>query len=41
MSFPDPGAEVTHLLVVSDIDAARDFYRDVVDARPSTGARRL
>ena len=30
--FPAQGMELTHLLVVSDADRARDFYRDVLGA---------
>ncbi|MFX3680919.1 MAG: VOC family protein [Hyphomicrobiales bacterium] len=30
--FPAPGMALTHILVVSDIDAARTFYRDVLGA---------
>jgi lactoylglutathione lyase len=30
--FPTEGMEVTLLLVVSDLDRARDFYRDVLGA---------
>jgi len=30
--FPAEGMEVTHLLVVKDIDRSRDFYRDVLGA---------
>jgi catechol 2,3-dioxygenase-like lactoylglutathione lyase family enzyme len=30
--FPAAGMELTHLLVVSDVDRARDFYRDVLGA---------
>lgn len=30
--FPAPGMALTHILVVSDIDAARDFYRNVLGA---------
>jgi len=32
MSFPTEGVELTHLLVVRDIDTSRQFYRDVVGA---------
>lgn len=32
MSFPDAGVELTHILVVSDLDRARTFYRDVLGA---------
>jgi catechol 2,3-dioxygenase-like lactoylglutathione lyase family enzyme len=32
MGFPDPDVEMTHLLVVGDLDRARDFYRDVLGA---------
>jgi catechol 2,3-dioxygenase-like lactoylglutathione lyase family enzyme len=31
-SFPAEGMELTHILVVADIDRARTFYRDVVGA---------
>lgn len=30
--FPLPGMELTHILVVSDLDRARGFYRDVLGA---------
>lgn len=30
--FPVPGMELTHILVVADIDRARTFYRDVLGA---------
>ena len=30
--FPDEAMELTHLLVVRDLDRARDFYRDVLGA---------
>ena len=30
--FPDDGMELTHILVVADIDRARTFYRDVLGA---------
>lgn len=30
--FPDPSAELTTILVVGDVDRARDFYRDVLGA---------
>ena len=30
--FPTAGMELTHLLVVSDVDRSRDFYRDVLGA---------
>jgi catechol 2,3-dioxygenase-like lactoylglutathione lyase family enzyme len=30
--FPTEGVELTHLLVVSDIDRSRQFYRDVLGA---------
>ncbi len=30
--FPTEGMEVTQLLVVSDLDRSRDFYRDVLGA---------
>ena len=30
--FPTDGVALTHLLVVSDLDRARDFYRDVLGA---------
>ncbi len=32
MTFPKPGVELTHILVVSDLDRARTFYRDVLGA---------
>ena len=32
MSFPSDGVELTHLLVVADLDASRSFYADVVGA---------
>lgn len=32
MPFPDEGMELTHLMVVADIDRARNFYRDVLGA---------
>ena len=32
MSFPTDGVELTHLLVISDLDRARAFYRDVLGA---------
>lgn len=31
-TFPTAQVELTHLLVVSDLDRARDFYRDVLGA---------
>jgi len=31
-SFPAEGMELTHILVVAEIDRARDFYRDVLGA---------
>lgn len=31
-AFPDPDVELTTILVVSDVDRARDFWRDVVGA---------
>lgn len=31
-SFPGEGVELTHLLVVSDIEQSRAFYRDVLGA---------
>jgi catechol 2,3-dioxygenase-like lactoylglutathione lyase family enzyme len=31
-SFPAAGMELTHILVVGDIDRARTFYRDVLGA---------
>ena len=31
-SFPADGMELTHILVVAEIDRARDFYRDVLGA---------
>jgi catechol 2,3-dioxygenase-like lactoylglutathione lyase family enzyme len=30
--FPDPETAITTILVVSDVDRARDFWRDVVGA---------
>ena len=30
--FPAPGMELTHILVVSDLDRSRDWYRDVLGA---------
>jgi catechol 2,3-dioxygenase-like lactoylglutathione lyase family enzyme len=30
--FPTDGVALTHLLVVGDLDRARDFYRDVLGA---------
>ncbi|MBT8400064.1 MAG: VOC family protein [Rhodothermia bacterium] len=30
--FPVPGVELTHLMVVSDVNRSRDFYRDVLGA---------
>ncbi len=30
--FPSQGMELTHLLVVSDLDRSRTFYRDVLGA---------
>jgi len=30
--FPAPGMELTHLLVVGDLERARSFYRDVLGA---------
>ena len=30
--FPISGMELTHILVVSDLDRAREFYRDVLGA---------
>lgn len=32
-TFPQEGVELTHLLVVADIDRARAFYRDVLGAK--------
>jgi catechol 2,3-dioxygenase-like lactoylglutathione lyase family enzyme len=32
VSFPTEGVELTHLLVISDLDRARAFYRDVLGA---------
>jgi catechol 2,3-dioxygenase-like lactoylglutathione lyase family enzyme len=32
MSFPTDGVELTHILVISDLDRARVFYRDVLGA---------
>ena len=31
-SFPEDGMELTHILVVSDVDRARTFYRDILGA---------
>ncbi len=31
--FPGPGMELTHILVVRDIDRSRHFYRDILGAR--------
>jgi len=31
-SFPADGMELTHILVVAEIDRTRDFYRDVLGA---------
>jgi len=33
MEFPVKGVEMTTLLVVSDVNRARDFYRDVLGAK--------
>jgi catechol 2,3-dioxygenase-like lactoylglutathione lyase family enzyme len=33
MEFPVEGVEMTTLLVVSDVNRARDFYRDVLGAQ--------
>lgn len=30
--FPAPGTEITHLIVVSDVEAARRWYEDVLGA---------
>lgn len=30
--FPTDGMSMTHIMVVSDVDRARDFYRDVLGA---------
>ncbi len=30
--FPAPGMELTHILVVSDVERSRDWYRDVLGA---------
>jgi catechol 2,3-dioxygenase-like lactoylglutathione lyase family enzyme len=30
--FPAPGTELTHILVVSDLERSRDWYRDVLGA---------
>ena len=30
--FPTPGMELTHILVVSDLDSARRFYKEVLGA---------
>jgi len=32
VEFPAPGMELTHILVVSDLDRSRDWYRDVLGA---------
>lgn len=32
MPFPEPGVELTTILVVRDVDRSRDFWRDVVGA---------
>jgi catechol 2,3-dioxygenase-like lactoylglutathione lyase family enzyme len=32
MTFPPPDVALTHILVVSDMNRARDFYRDVLGA---------
>lgn len=31
--FPTPDVELTHLIVVGDLDASRRFYRDVLGAQ--------
>ena len=31
-AFPTEGMELTHILVVAEIDRARTFYRDVLGA---------
>jgi len=31
--FPSEGVELTHILVVADLDRARSFYRDVLGAK--------
>jgi catechol 2,3-dioxygenase-like lactoylglutathione lyase family enzyme len=31
-AFPEEGMELTHILVVSDVDRSRAFYTDVLDA---------
>jgi len=31
-SFPAPGMELTHILVVSDLERSRDWYRNVLGA---------
>jgi lactoylglutathione lyase len=33
-NFPSEGMELTHLLVVSDLERAQAFYRDVLGAEP-------
>lgn len=33
-AFPAPSVELTHILVVSDLDRARRFYADVLRAEP-------
>ena len=32
MDFPTEGVELTHIMVVEDVNRARDFYRDVLGA---------
>jgi catechol 2,3-dioxygenase-like lactoylglutathione lyase family enzyme len=32
IDFPTEGMELTHIVVVSEMDRARDFYRDVLGA---------
>lgn len=33
MTFPSADMALTHILVVSDLEASRDFYRDVLGAQ--------
>ena len=33
MTFPGAGMALTHILVVSDLEASRDLYRDVLGAQ--------
>lgn len=32
MSFPEEGMELTHILVVSDVEKSKKFYKDVLGA---------